>query len=141
MKATELARQRLRGWILIPSAIGISLLLLCCHPVRGNGDDCTDSVEQLGPSAKSLCQTLKRTVGCNAYCLPCVGYISVGYACKATCDLCERITANHTQRTILHDFYITTNGRGWIDSTGWLDKEYCYWTGINCDSNGNVVFM
>eukprot|EP00984_Skeletonema_dohrnii_P028680 scaffold18734_cov115-Skeletonema_dohrnii-CCMP3373.AAC.8 len=45
------------------------------------------------------------------------------------------------ERNALSDFYDSTKGAEWTDSTNWLDdtKSYCEWHGVTCDEGENHV--
>lgn len=46
------------------------------------------------------------------------------------------------QRYGLAVFYYSTNGPSWNESDGWLSpNDYCQWTSIRCDTDGNVLSL
>ncbi|GMH57350.1 hypothetical protein TL16_g02353 [Triparma laevis f. inornata] len=57
---------------------------------------------------------------------------------RASRSLTETVEANDVDRQALVDFYYSTNGEGWTDSSGWLIGDPCVnaWKGIWCHENG-----
>jgi hypothetical protein len=45
------------------------------------------------------------------------------------------------ERSALIEFYVSTKGREWTVSTGWLDPnvDHCDWHGVHCNSNDRTV--
>eukprot|EP00984_Skeletonema_dohrnii_P021209 scaffold10525_cov75-Skeletonema_dohrnii-CCMP3373.AAC.2 len=45
------------------------------------------------------------------------------------------------ERTALSDFYDSTKGAEWTNSTNWLDEyvHYCDWHGVTCDDSNRVI--
>eukprot|EP00984_Skeletonema_dohrnii_P032138 scaffold25631_cov79-Skeletonema_dohrnii-CCMP3373.AAC.2 len=45
------------------------------------------------------------------------------------------------ERNALSDFYDSTKGAEWTDSTDWLDEyaSYCDWNGVTCDDSNRVI--
>ena len=47
---------------------------------------------------------------------------------------------SQSQKEILRDFYVSTNGGGWTTSTNWMTNVHeCQWYGVTCDNNDVVV--
>ena len=44
------------------------------------------------------------------------------------------------ERNALRDFYYSSKGGEWTDSTNWTDPyiDYCFWKGIICTNDGAV---
>lgn len=47
------------------------------------------------------------------------------------------------ERLILANLYFATNGEGWENSDKWLmaGQDHCVWQGVDCDSDGYVVYL
>ena len=54
-----------------------------------------------------------------------------------------RAAIPESERQVLLDFYISTNGNGWTDNTGWNGPvgTECGWKGIQCDPAGTHVWV
>ena len=48
---------------------------------------------------------------------------------------------NNTIYNSLTDLYHSTNGNDWFNKTNWLNTSvsYCFWFGILCDNDKNVI--
>eukprot|EP00984_Skeletonema_dohrnii_P015654 scaffold6800_cov89-Skeletonema_dohrnii-CCMP3373.AAC.2 len=56
-------------------------------------------------------------------------------------DLANDTELCPVERNTLSDFYDSTKGAEWTDSTDWLDecKSYCDWNGVTCDDSNRVI--
>ena len=118
----------------------VALLLLLYYGIYGgNAEECVDE--------NPVCEAATRQYGCATY-WPTYpgGGTFVGYACRKTCGLCSFPMTGpnyNVQNNALKELYYSTNGRGWVDKSSWLDDTvgHCKWYGVYCDSSGNITAL
>ena len=55
----------------------------------------------------------------------------------------KQAPTSDVEKQVLVDFYYSTNGEGWIDSTNWLVGDPCLnqWHGVYCYEDGGVYYL
>ena len=58
-------------------------------------------------------------------------------------DLRNNTSLCPAERNALRDFYYSSKGGEWTDSTNWTDPyiNHCFWKGISCTNDGAVTTL